>query len=1167
MSNWLARNTILLFLGLLPCFSTAQITFEVTINGATANTTCTDVFGTPDIFWRAEVNYQGYVTYPMAGGCYTNPPNVQYSEDFLCSSDVPATMDVCFRVFENDNILPCDIVSSCQETICQTFAVPATGSTNYTLSLPGGLSSSGTLDFTFSVSGMGIDAPNDAICSPIDLGLLTQGSSLGDATMSNYNNHCATAANEPNPGDSGANWNNSTGVWFTFTTGPNVLPYADFQVISDPQNFGDPVNLQVALYTSADGTCNTAMTMISEQYENSSYDEVFQLNCLLPNTTYFLLIDGAAFTPDQAVGLFGIGIDAYDVIEGGDLKCDAEDLGTVPDGGMVSTPAPRSNQCAGNFGDPFVSAFVSQKSVWFSFIPPTSGHVLIQAISDLPPPAGYNTIDLQLALYRSNTNLCTGFFFEQESVYTIADLNESMEVSCLDPTRPYWILIDGAGNDTEGIFVITVTDLGDDTPVFNQDITICDGDNFSVGSSIYSATGMYSDTLALSGGCDSIVNTNLTVLNPVVASFDVVSFATNIGVADGEVMGSASGGTGVYTYLWSDGQMGAFANGLTGDANYCLTVTDDLGCSDDTCFVMPYSTVPIPTITGDMLDCFGDMDGLIELVVFNGQPPYNYNWANTGNTLSGNGVIAQEGDLTQVPGLPAGDYSFTITDGVNDTIVSVAITQPTELTINLLNLIDASCFGDCDGQIEVEALGGTPPYAFNWNSGSTSALLSNLCAGNYSLTLTDANSCIAQMTYTINQPPEFIVTATLLNPVSCFNGADGSVMVSTNGTPIDYDWDNGGMTAVLTDLTSGTYSVLVTNADGCQGSASIVVPQPASPVGVSVNIIQDITCFDAADAIVEAVPSGPGSSFTYSWSGNSSTSSTSAGYGPGAYSVTISNEFGCSATTSFNLSQPDEIQVALTTEGVTCLTAEDAGEVAVVSISGGVEPYMYAVDGDLFVSDTFFTGLTAGLYELSVEDANGCIRAFDFEIEGPPDLYVDLGPDLSITLGDVVNLDAASTNNDDLIYTWLIPGLPYDCLIDDCSEIQLVPVGDVTLLTVTVFDTITLCTATDAIQIEVNKIRQVYTPNAFSPNFDGINDVFTVYGGKAVNQVKNLQVFDRYGSLMFRAQNFPAGDEANGWDGLVGGKMAQSGIYVYVAEVEFIDGVVEVVKGDVLLIN
>ncbi|MBR9921940.1 MAG: T9SS type B sorting domain-containing protein [Bacteroidetes bacterium] len=1167
MNHWLVRNAILLFVGLLPLGLSAQLNVEVTINGASATSTCDDVFSDPDIFWRAEVQYQGYVTYPQAGGCYTNPPNVQYSESFICTADVPNMINVCFRVFENDNILPCDIQASCEETICQNFPVPASGtSVDYTLSLPNGQSSGGTLDFTISASGMTLDTPNDDICAPIDLGLLSQGSSLGNAALSNYNNHCATPANEPNPGDFGANWNNSTGVWFTFTTGPNTLPYADFQVLSDPQNLGDPVNLQVALFTSADGTCNTPMTMISDQYENASYDEVFQLNCLLPNTTYFLLIDGAAFTPDQAVGLFGIQIDAYDVLEGGDLRCEAEDLGTVPDGGMIATPGPRSNQCAGSFGDPFVSAFVSQKSVWFSFVPPVSGHVLIQAISDLPPPTGYNSIDLQLAVYRSSTNSCTGFFFEQESVYTAADLNESMELSCLDPTRPYWILIDGAGDDTEGIFVISITDLGDDTPVFDQDITICAGDSFSAGSSIYNTTGMYSDTLALPGGCDSIVNTNLTVLDPVVASFDIVSYATNIGVADGELMGSASGGTGNYTYQWSDGQMGAFANGLIGDDLYCLTVTDDLGCTDDTCFVMPYSTVPIPTITGDLLDCFGDSDGVIDLSVENGQPPYDYNWENADFTLSGNGTIANEGDLVQVPNLPAGDYSFTITDGINDTIVSAAITQPAELVIALLDLEDASCFGECDGLLSVEGMGGVPPYQFSWSNGSGMADLTNLCAGDYTLTLTDANACEAIETYTINQPPEYIATITVNNQVSCFGGADASITVSTNGSDAAYDWDNGGDMATLNNLPAGFYAVTVIGTDGCEATASVEVTEPAAPVAVSVNVLQEISCFEAADGLVEAVVTGPGTSFTYDWTSNASAGSTAGGYGPGSYSVTVTNEAGCSASANFMLDEPDEIQATFSTEAVTCLTAEDAGIINVESTSGGMDPYMYSADGSVYTTETMIDGLTAGAYQLYVQDANGCVETFDFEIEGPPDLTVDLGPDQFITLGETINLSATATNNNDLVYTWTIPGLSEECLTASCDQIQLLPVDNVNIL-VSVLDTVNQCTAADEVFIEVSKIRNVYTPNAFSPNFDGINDVFTIYGGPIINQIKTLQVFDRYGAMVYQADSFKAGDESAGWNGMIRGRMGQSGIYVFMAEVEFIDGVTEIVKGDILLTN
>ena len=1119
---------------LLTCFTfnlQAQITLEVEILGATANSTCDDIFGAPEIQWSAEVLYNGWVDYPEAGGCFTNPPNVQYSEQFTCASDLPPMVNLCFRVFENDPFLPCDINAECEESICMDFPMPATNGTfAHSLSLPGGLSSSGTLDFEITRSGMGFDAPNDLICDAIDLGMLEPGVTLGNSSLSNYTNHCATGANEPNPGDSGANWNNNAGVWFSFTTGNETLPYVDVEVISDPQNFGDPVNMQVALYASTDGTCTGVMNLIEESYNNSSYDEVFQVNCLQPNTTYFFLVDGANFSQEQNNGLFGLSFSAFDVLEAADLKCDAEDLGTVPDGGFVTTGGPRSNQCATNFGDPFVSAFVSQKSVWFSFMPPLSGHVAVTATSDLGPPVGYNTIDLQVAVYRSNTNTCTGFFFEEGSVYSASSNNESIELSCLDPTRPYWILIDGAGNDTEGIFVLTVTDLGDDTPVTDLDITICDGETFSVGSSTYDQTGIYADTLSLLGGCDSIVNTTLTVLDPVVASFDVVNYATNIGVADGEVMGSATGGTGNYSFDWSDGQTAALANGLVGDDFYCLTVTDDLGCMDDTCFVMPYSTVPIPTITGDALDCFGDMDGQINFTIVNGQPPYDYTWQESGGALNGTGSVADEGIQETIDNLPAGAYSLTITDGVNDTIVTASITQPPELLIQLDQLQDASCFGVCDGSIDVTIMGGTPPYTYAWNFGSTQEDVSLLCAGEYILEVTDINGCSAEVTYMLGQPAEFIATASVVNDVSCFMGSDGTITVSTNGNPVDFDWDTGDVTATVGDLPAGTYSVVVTNDDGCQATAMVDLTAPTEPVGVNINILQPIICAGSSDGILEAIPTGPGTNFSFTWSGGAGNSAQASGISAGSYTVTVTNELGCEASATIVMPEPTEIFVDTETVAVTCLTGEDAGEVAVTDISGGLEPYLYSLDGDTFIADTFFTGLTAGAYLLYVEDALGCVRTFDFEIDGPPEFSIDLGPDQTILLGETLVLDAFTAGSD-LVYSWVSPGASYDCLQEDCSVVELLPLSDL-VVSVTALDTLTQCVASDEINILVDRLIRVFAPNAFSPDFDGVNDKFTIYGDAVVNRIVNMQIYDRYGALLYSVSDFQPGDEA-GWLGWI----------------------------------
>ena len=150
----------------------AQVTLSVRVNSGNAATTCTDgIFGgTPDPQWRVNIENQGWTTYPQSGICFTNPPNTQYSETFNCQSNYPATIQVCFRAFEDDGGA-CIVSESCLEQICQNFPTPAPGtSTTHTLSIPAG-SSTGSVNFTITASG-GFTLPGaafDIICNAVNL--------------------------------------------------------------------------------------------------------------------------------------------------------------------------------------------------------------------------------------------------------------------------------------------------------------------------------------------------------------------------------------------------------------------------------------------------------------------------------------------------------------------------------------------------------------------------------------------------------------------------------------------------------------------------------------------------------------------------------------------------------------------------------------------------------------------------------------------------------------------------------------------------------------------------------------------------------------------------------------------------------------------------------------
>ncbi len=440
----------------------AQVTLTVRINSGNSATSCTDGFfgGAPEPQWRVNVANQGWTTYPQAGICFTNPPNTEYTQTYDCPSAYPANIQVCFRAFEDDGAV-CVVSESCLEQICQNYPTPAPGtSATYTLSIPAG-TSTGSVNFTITATGS-FSLPGsayDQICNAVNLGTLNSGSSVGNDGLSNRGNFCAGNAGDPSP------WSNQQGVWFQFTTSNNPAATMRFNAVSDPQNLGDGIDLQLALYSTSNGTCSGSLNLIRQEYDGlgTIWDEEMFVDCLLPNTTYWLMVDGESnlFTNNGIQGFFGLEIYDNGVVQAGDQICNAQHLGTVPAGGNVATAnLSQTNICATNTNDPNPGNWTSDQSVWFSFNAPPSGHVIIEAQSDLIFPLGTDAVDLQVALYSTNNNTCTGTLQYIDSDYDPIIFDEDLDVQCLDPGRRYYVLIDGSGLNVSGIFDLTIRDGG-----------------------------------------------------------------------------------------------------------------------------------------------------------------------------------------------------------------------------------------------------------------------------------------------------------------------------------------------------------------------------------------------------------------------------------------------------------------------------------------------------------------------------------------------------------------------------------------------------------------------------------------------------------------------------------------------------------------------------------
>ncbi|SER50531.1 SprB repeat-containing protein, partial [Neolewinella agarilytica] len=333
------------------------------------------------------------------------------------------------------------------------------------------------------------------------------------------------------------------------------------------------------------------------------------------------------------------------------------------------------------------------------------------------------------------------------------------------------------------------------------------------------------------------------------------------GDADGTLTVVADGGTAPYTYAWSNGQTDATATGLVA-GTYTVTVTDANGCTETAEGTVNEPTDVTATVADADVLCNGDADGTLTVVADGGTADYTYEWSN-GQT-----------DATAT-GLVAGTYTVTVTDanGCTETAEGT-VNEPTALTLTGTT-VEVGCNGDASGSIDITVGGGTPDYTYAWSNGAATEDLSDLTAGTYSVTVTDANGCTIDETFEIEESSDIEATVADTD-VLCNGDADGTLTVVANGgtAPYTYAWSNGQTDATATGLVAGTYTVMVTDANGCTETAEGTVNEPTDVTATVADA--DVLCNGDADGTLTVVADGGTAPYTYAWS-NGQTDATATG--------------------------------------------------------------------------------------------------------------------------------------------------------------------------------------------------------------------------------------------------------------------------------------------------
>jgi hypothetical protein len=294
---------------------------------------------------------------------------------------------------------------------------------------------------------------------------------------------------------------------------------------------------------------------------------------------------------------------------------------------------------------------------------------------------------------------------------------------------------------------------------------------------------------------------------------------------------------------------------------------------------------------------------------------------------------------------------------------------------------NVKCFGEQTGSVAIEMNAGTPPFAFEWNTGSTDSVLTNVGVGQYQATITSADGCSVQSgQYTVTQPSAALSATTSSVNAKCFGSSTGSASVSAQGgTPgYTYSWSNAATTDTITGLSANIYTVTVTDANNCTVSVQAVVSQPSQITVVTTK--QNVSCHGGSNGSISATANGGTGTLVYNWSnGAPNTASQITGLTAGVYSLTVADNNNCTASVTDTITQPSAIDITISKTNVAC-HGDSTGSLTATA-TGGTPNYTFTWTGN--VTGATLSNRPAGVYSVTVQDANGCTKTKQDTIKQP----------------------------------------------------------------------------------------------------------------------------------------------------------------------------------------
>lgn len=370
---------------------------------------------------------------------------------------------------------------------------------------------------------------------------------------------------------------------------------------------------------------------------------------------------------------------------------------------------------------------------------------------------------------------------------------------------------------------------------------------------------------------------------------------SQVGGNDGSIDINTTGGTGAYSFLWSNGLTTEDLSNITA-GTYSITVTDDNACTITASIEItePLEPLSFDEVHSDV-SCANGNDGTIQIFPKGGVPPYLISWSNGS-------------EITYLNNLAAGKYYCTLTDDNSIVYIdSIEIIQPEPISLTYTSN-DPSCFGLNNGNIDVSISGGTEPYRYQWYDpdyamAGISQDIENARAGEYTLIVRDTNSCENSITVLIDQP-SMISLAISGEDILCHGASTGTTQLEVSGGSPDYTflWSNGETSQNLSNLPAGEYEVSVTDNMDCEAFTSIHLSEPEE---ITITLIPtEVSCEAQSDGKMESIVDGGNGGFMYNWS-NGDNAEIIENLTEGYYMLTVTDIFNCQAADTGYVSKND----------------------------------------------------------------------------------------------------------------------------------------------------------------------------------------------------------------------------------------------------------------------